>query len=99
MGGGRHGEGLNKESITNVGIAYLRKLITPILIDSFKALARCTCQEKGPDVDDALKTSPKIVGGISSENGDGRSQFRARRNQSPVPEGHNNIECSGRRYR
>ena len=61
MTGGRHGVGFNKESITNVSITYLREVITPNLIDNFEALAPCTCQEKGPNVDDELKYLHKLL--------------------------------------
>ena len=58
--GGRHGLGFN-ESITNVSITYLREVITPSLIDNFKALTQCTCQEMGPNVDDELKNLHKLL--------------------------------------
>ena len=59
--GGRRGVGLNKESITNVGITYLTMVITPSLIDNLKALTRCTCREKGPNVEDDLKNRQKFL--------------------------------------
>ena len=39
----------------------MREVITPSLIDNFKVVTRCTCQEKGPNVDDELENPPKLL--------------------------------------
>ena len=54
-----------EEPVTSVGIDVLKEIITPRVIDTFRALAHCTCHPELHDVDDQIQKLQDLLEMIS----------------------------------